>query len=194
MRALRVVAGEGEAGIGVVASDDGALMEGIRDGERDALGELLRRYWPKLVAYATLVLGAEDDAEDVVQDTFCSIWQHRERWISSSSVASYLYQITRNKSYNRLRKSATEHRLRSKIASITSTQAVEQSHDASLYRTVAMAVAELAPRRREVFILARVHGLTYREIAATMQISVQTVANQMTAALDQLRTAVHSKL
>jgi len=49
------------------------------------------------------------------------------------------------------------------------------------------AIAQLPARRREIFLLVRVHGLPYREVAELLEISPQTVANQMSAALAQLR-------
>jgi RNA polymerase sigma-70 factor (ECF subfamily) len=50
------------------------------------------------------------------------------------------------------------------------------------------AIAELAPRRREVFLLRVVHDLSYKEIADVMGTSTQTVANQLSTALRELRS------
>ncbi|MBI4520599.1 MAG: sigma-70 family RNA polymerase sigma factor, partial [Gemmatimonadetes bacterium] len=61
---------------------------------------------------------------------------------------------------------------------------------AELRAEVEAAIGKLAPRRREVFHLARYHGFSYREIAQAMGISVQTVANHMSAALADLRKSL----
>ena len=65
-----------------------------------------------------------------------------------------------------------------------SLELVEQAEERA---AVERAIAALPPRRREIFILVRVHGLSYGEVAEILQISPQTVANQMSAALTTLR-------
>jgi RNA polymerase sigma-70 factor, ECF subfamily len=59
-----------------------------------------------------------------------------------------------------------------------------------LLRYFERAVSHLPPRRQEIFVLARAHGLSHQEIAEVMKISPQTVANQMSAALADLRQAL----
>jgi len=188
MRALRVVAPDqfsGEYG----RCSDSDLMSMLQDGDPAALGELIDRYWEGLVSFAMRIVGSRDDAEDVVQDTFVALWQHRERWTGQSSPTAYVYRITRNKSYNQARKETLRDRFRTEL-SAGPLRSTDPSESTSPLLAVAEAVAALPARRREVFILARMHGLTYRDIAATMEISTQTVANHMTAALDQLRRAL----
>jgi len=64
---------------------------------------------------------------------------------------------------------------------------MELAEHGQLSDAVRSALADLPPRRREVFSLARFHGLSYAEIAETLDVSPQTVANQMSAALSTLR-------
>ena len=63
-----------------------------------------------------------------------------------------------------------------------------------LQEEVAAAIADLPERRREVFVLARFHGLSYQEIADVLGVSQQTVANQMSSALSQLRELLSHRL
>ena len=65
---------------------------------------------------------------------------------------------------------------------------------AQLQRAASEAVSGLPPKRQEVFRLAREEGLTYAEIAAVMGVSPQTVANQMSLALADLRKALAKHL
>ena len=66
----------------------------------------------------------------------------------------------------------------------------EETIAADLRRAAAQAVSDLPPKRQEVFRLAREEGLSYAEIASVMDVSPQTVANQMSLALADLRRAL----
>lgn len=172
---------------------DQELMEAIvGDGSR-ALGVLLSRHWKPLVSFVFGFVGRRDVAEDVVQETFVRVWQRRGRWQATGSVRSFLYRIARNLALNENRASQT--RARGGISLTTDrtdrdpAQLLEE-HD--LRDAVEAAISALPERRREIFVLSRYHGLSYREIAETLDISPQTVANQLSAALATLRESLAS--
>ena len=167
-------------------------MEAIRKGSHSAYRALLERYWGRLVAYAVPMLGGRDAAEDVVQEVFIRLWRSRSGWQSRGSVGAYLYRITRNLALNRRRdrKVALDFRLGPDVGLSGPRPPRDPDtvlHVEILRRDVERAIAALPERRREVFILARFHRLSYREIADAMGISPQTVANQMSQALASLR-------
>jgi RNA polymerase sigma-70 factor, ECF subfamily len=171
---------------------DEALMRRVCAGDREAYGLLLSRYWVPLVSYAAGIVGAQDAAEDVAQDAFIRVWVRRTAWTPTGAVSAYVYRITRNLALNARRDSAsaTERSQRAGSGSVASAGQADPEQDFSarvLSRDVDAAIAALPERRREVFILSRFHGLSYREIGETMDIAVQTVANQMSAALADLR-------
>lgn len=177
---------------------DQALMLRIRSGDRGAYAALLERYWTALVRYATGIVGTPDEASDVVQDAFVRLWRFRTDWVPEGHVSAYLYRITGNLALNArrarvadLKRSgrATEGPLSTRPA--TPDQDLDER---TLEQAVHAAVAELSERRREVFLLSRFQGLSYREIGETLGISVQTVANQMSAALAQLRHSLSEYL
>jgi RNA polymerase sigma-70 factor (ECF subfamily) len=173
-------------------------MERIRADDSAALRTLIERYWANLVAYARTLLGDSDEAEDVAQDAFVRVWRHRTVWIASGSVSGYLYRITRNLAFNRDRDNRARRRRSAGEAMSALRIQRPPTPDDELATTMAFgeveaAIDHLPPRRREIFVLSRFHSLTYSEIAQTMGISEQTVANQMSSALADLRTAL-SKL
>lgn len=174
---------------------DEALMERIRDGHRDSLRILLERYWSPLVGYAAGFVGGPDPAKDVVQDSFIRIWVKRGEWSSGGSVSAYLYRIVRNLSLNARRDQSTARR-HDDLCGVTRAREdpprrPDETLEAdSLRAEVEAAIQALPERRREVFVLSRFHGLTHREIADAMEISPQTVSNQMSAALAELRSAL----
>jgi RNA polymerase sigma-70 factor, ECF subfamily len=172
--------------------DRGSLMEQIHEGNRTAMDDLIRRFWGPLVTYAREIVESPDDAEDVVQAVLLKVWERRTEWTPTDRLQAFLYRVTRNEALNH-RRGARRARLR--IARLAWMRRWAPTPDeildrSTLAREVKAAVDSLPSRRREIFILARFHGRSHREIAEILDISPQTVANQMTAAVTQLRPAL----
>lgn len=178
--------------------EDLVLMARVRDGCRESLAALVRRYWARLVRYSAEILRSRDEAQDVVQETFIRIWASREDWTPRGTVSAYLYRIARNLSLNadRDRKGREQRRRRAGPAfGARRASDPEGELEAGAIRgEVQGAIDRLPLRQREVFILSRFHGLTHQEIADTMGISHRTVANQMMSALHTLRSALEHLL
>jgi RNA polymerase sigma-70 factor (family 1) len=164
-------------------------MERIHQGDRRAMDELVATYWDRLVAFATGISGSTAVAEDLVQGVFLKLWEGRHDWTPTDRLQSLLYRMTRNAALNRVRDQQNRTRLLDGFRSWRRRPGTPDEILAAedLARTVEAAVASLPPRQREVFILARYHGQSYREIAEVLEVSPQTVANQMSSALRALR-------
>ena len=172
---------------------DLALLERIRSGDTSALDYLLRRYWTPLVSYAARVLESWDSAQDVAQETFVRVWERRESWRVDGSVRGLLYRITRNLAFDELKRRARgdqwvdEQRHGSPRLAVTPEEEF-QGHE--FESALSSALNSLPARRREIFVLARLEGLSRSEIADVLGIAPQTVANLLTLALAHLRTAL----
>lgn len=165
-------------------------MDAMGRGHSAALDLLLSRYWSDLVSFVAGFLNSRDDAEDIVQDSFVTLWEKRGSWEPRGSVRSYLYRISKNQALNEARAIRVRKDRRGDVSSVMERPAAtpaEHFHEIRVQKLVADAVAQLPTRRREIFILARYHGLSYCDIAAALEISPQTVANQMSRALATLR-------
>lgn len=174
---------------------DSELIEGIRSGEASVLERLVAAYWSPLVQFAGRILDGGADPQDVVQEAFIRLWTHRERWGSEGSVRSLLYTVTRNAALDERRRSARGERLAQAVDPPPSTaEPSEVAEAGQLESAIAEAVRRLPPKRQEVFRLSREQGLTYAEIAQVLSVSPQTVANQMSLALADLRKALASHL
>lgn len=146
---------------------------------------------PGLVRYAEGILGENGNGEDVVQETFFRLWIRRREVTASGSLRAFLYTLTRNAAIDERRRCTR----RAAVAQAAGTPPspltpLEAAARSELAHAAATAVSALPARRRDVFLLGRLKGLTYREIAAAMGVSPQTVANQMSAALRSLRQAL----
>ena len=154
-----------------------------------------RTYYKQLVVFAYKMVHRQDVAEDMVQQVFLSVWEHLERLDVEKGVLSYLYQSTRNRCLNHL--NSAQHSYTTHIDEpvgdhpVTTERRLETKE---LLLQIKAAIQELPEKCREVFLLSREQGLTYKEIAATLDISVKTVENQMGKALKHLYNRIGSNL
>jgi RNA polymerase sigma-70 factor, ECF subfamily len=175
------------------AERDRLLMERVCAGDSGALQEILQHYWPALIRYARRLLGSPDAAEDVAQQSFMRLWERRAEWRAGGSLPSYLYRVARNLCLSERRRLHVRARRGEMFRHEpqASPARPDQVMERNELRAAAMEALEGLPgRRREVFELVRFHGLSYREVAEVMEISPQTVANQMSAALAHVRDAL----
>lgn len=178
-------------------ADDAALMARVRLGGEDAFQAVVNRYWPQAHAYALSFSVDADSAEDLVQESLIELWERRDSWVGRGSVRGFLFRVIRNRVLNARRhqrirwKISRAQSARSTAGQVTPAQILDGREAEALAEG---AIQSLPERRREVFRLVRIQQLSYREVAEVMDISVQTVANQMSAALKELRSALSDYL
>ena len=173
-----------------------SLMDEIRGGSEPALGRLMDLCWPELVRYAASQVGDVDLARDMAQEAFIQVWERRRGWRPRGSARVYLYRIVRHLVIDEKRRRAVRRRWQDRQGrddamrggqAATPADVLDANLLADRFRA---AVAALPDRRREVFELVFQRGLSHAEAAAVMNVSAQTVANQMSTALRTVRRAV----
>jgi RNA polymerase sigma-70 factor (ECF subfamily) len=125
------------------------------------------------------------------------MWRQHDRLEITGSVQAYLWRAVRNSSVNRLRRQHVEHRWHEAEAarSLRLVASVEeQASEEDLARAIAHAVDELPERCRLIFTLNRYQGLTYDQIAASLDLSRKTVETQMGRAIRALRKKLRDHL
>ncbi len=168
---------------------DADLLRDLAANDAAAMEALLERHWQPLVRYAFRLLGRWDAAEDVAQRAFVRLWANRARW-SGGSASALLHRIARNDALDALR-SPRERAPRSEPAELVEPRAADaELHLRRLAAAARDAIQALPARRREVFLLARESGLSYAQIAEVTGLARQSVANQMSLALRDLRMAL----
>jgi RNA polymerase sigma-70 factor, ECF subfamily len=167
---------------------DAALITRLAADDSSALDALLEKYWSPLTMFVARMTGSPEAAEDAVQETFCRLWERRRAWRVEGSVGGLLFRLARNIAISEHRHLQAEERAASAAGETLPTHHdAPDLPDAELQSLLEQAIATLPPRRREVFLLRVVHELSYKEIAAVMGTSPQTVANQLSHALASLR-------
>ncbi|WP_051539083.1 RNA polymerase sigma-70 factor [Prolixibacter bellariivorans] len=130
-------------------------------------------------------------SEDIVQEVFFKLWTDKGRIAIETSVKAYLYQMVRNTSLNYLKHKNVIKQY--EIANKDESNYIGESLDElligkELNAKIQAAIEKLPTERRKVFLLSRMDGLKYKEIAEKLNISIKTVENQMGKALSTLRT------
>lgn len=172
-----------------------SFLEALRSGDAEALGRLMDRLWAPLLGYARRILPEGLDPQDVVQEAFVRLWARRAQLRDDGSLKSLLYTTVRNACLDELRTSRRRQGLRNtELRSSPPRTPYEDVQGAELQRLAAGAVSRLPEKRQEVFRMVREEGLSYRETAAVLGLSEQTVANHMSLALSDLRTAIRPYL
>lgn len=168
---------------------DPALLDAIRRGDRIAYERFFRAWYPRLADYAHRLLGDPDQAEDATQEVLIELWRRRDVLPPAEQLSAYLHRSVRNRALNQLRfrqrisGGDPEDLPGQQIAPVAQRRLME----ADLAAALADAIADLAPRTREVFVLSREQALTYAQIADTLGISIKTVETLMGRALTALR-------
>lgn len=163
----------------------------IREGDREAFAALFREYHASLCAFAQGYVRSAEVAKDIVQEVFLGIWDRRSQFDPSGTVRAYLYKAVRNRTIN-----YHEHRqVQEKYAEDVTRPPDDSPYTAPLSKLayeelesrIQQAIKEMPRRRRQVFVLSRVHRLTYEEIADTLDISTNTVHTHIKRAMSTMR-------
>jgi RNA polymerase sigma-70 factor (family 1) len=162
----------------------------LAQGSEAAFRQLYDRHWPAIYKVAYRYLQSADLAEDIVQEIFSKLWQKRTEFTEVQHLHVYLVTMTRNMAYKHLKKLATEAVANYEFAK-KETPAINAGEVAVLDKQyealLEQAVDLLPPQRKHIFKLAKVEGLSHEAIAEQLQISPNTVKNQMVAALQFIR-------
>lgn len=154
---------------------------------------IFRQYYKSLCSYAFTILKDAVNSEDVVQDVFIKVWENQKFQIGEDQIRYYLFTAVRNNCLNWLKKNnkhlIQELKEEDAIEEIKITAGNEEKKEdpGSL---ISHALKQLPPKCREVFVLSRISGLTYQQIADSLGISKKTVENQMGKAIGVLRVFV----
>lgn len=173
-----------------VHADEQSWSRRIRAGDVSALEEAFRSCYAGMCSFVRAQVGSAETAEDLVQDVFMRVWQSRQRVDPRGSLRNLLYRSAYNASLNFLKHRNVENRWLRVSATASGVRAAPDADPASfneLNAAVDEALAALPERCRLIFMMSRYQGLSYSDIASTLDLSVKTVETQMGRALKALR-------
>ena len=166
---------------------DFQLLQQIQADNMLALDELYKRYQKRLFHFANYILKSSADSENIVQEVFLKLWENRHR---IEKVKPYIFSIAYNSTISQIRKKIREQAFIDHVKSLPETWEDPVNIDLEyreLKEKAETIIHELPDRQKEVYLLSRQDGLSYREIAKKMDISVNTVENHLVKALKTIR-------
>lgn len=173
----------------MVVDPDTDLVVRVGQGDRAAAQVLMARHLPTMLALARRMLTGQAEAEDCVQEAFLKVWTHASRWQpGKAKFETWLYRVTLNQCYDRLRKRPTE--------PIEAAADVPDSADApdrgletaALEAEVSAALRELPERQRAAILLCHYQERGNIEAAEILGISVEALESLLARGRRALRT------
>lgn len=169
--------------------EENELILLLKQSNQEAFTALYKKYWKQVYNFSRLYLTNKETAEEVVQEVFIKIWESRDFIREEDNFKGLLFIITRNLIFNMHRKNLNEDFYKiTVLAAMENSYDIEEEIDAkNMGEYIDLLIADLPPRRREIFNLSRKENKSYKEIAELLSISERTVENQISEALKYLR-------
>jgi len=169
---------------------DQELVALFKKGNREAFEKIYQRYWMVMYMHALKMLKSEDDARDVVQEIFTSLWLKGQSIAPDVNLAGYLFVSTKNKVFDLI----THKRVRldylvslSSFAEAHSNQTLARIEEKELLQALQHEIEQLPAKMKQIFEMRINEHLTYIEIANKLNISDKTVKKQISNAIGIIR-------
>ena len=151
--------------------------------------------FPKVKNFAQMLLKSEAEAEDVAQDVFCKLWLQPEIWLDTDKdLDNYLFILTRNIVLNIFKHQQIEQEYQDEVVERTFLYELTEKEEIlnnvyykEMLMIVQLTLEKMPKRRRLIFKLSRFKGLSHKEIADKLDVSIRTIEHQVYLALIELK-------
>ena len=172
-----------------MSENTSTILRNIQRGDIQEFEKLFRDYYPLLCHYSLRFVKDANQAEEVVQDLFCQLWENKEELKIHTSIKAYLYKATYLNSLQLIRKKGVRNQYEEYIKNNRSENSLDMHtmEEREIYSIVQKTLTSLPDRCSQIFKMSRFEGLKYHEIAEKLSISVKTVEANMGKALKAFR-------
>ncbi|MDR2969238.1 MAG: RNA polymerase sigma-70 factor [Tannerellaceae bacterium] len=167
------------------------ILYALKQGSESAFEAIFRKYNAKIYHFVAASLYNKDLAEDITQNVFLSVWEHRSGIIPEKNFQAYLYTIAKNLVFKETEKMILAFRYEEHVNNTTlgeidlSTE--EQIFTDSLEDMIFRLIGKLPKARREIFLLSFMENLNNKEISEKLSISEKNVGMQIRRSRDYIR-------
>ena len=164
-------------------------------GERQAFAALYQAFLPRVHGYLRLQVSNDSDVQDLLQDTFVTVWRSAGRYSGSSTVATWIFGIARHKLLDWLRTKLTRRELGMAAGDEAQEFAQPDFVDAVVSELdLEKALESLPPHYAELVYLVFQEAMSYKDIGALLEIPEGTVKSRMYQAKNLLRQQLRKEV
>ena len=167
------------------------LMQLLKSNDEAAFNEIYSRFHGLLFVYASRITRENEEAADLVQEVFISLWDRRHALEITSSLQGWLYTAVRFGFFNRLDKKKVQSQHQRSLQHFIEEGDYctdEYIREKELAMLIEKGITALPAKMQEIFTLSRKEELSHREIASRLHLTEKTVKNQVHNALRILRS------
>lgn len=176
--------------MGTDKNNQQSWIANIQAGDEESFELLFKKYYLPLSRFVWRYVNSKAVAEELVQEVFADIWDERTQWSPRQSLQAYLYQTVKNRALDYLKHQKVRQEYDPEWMEQKENPTInfkDDRREERIRRAIQREIEKLPARSKMTFKLHRYDGLTYKEIADVMDVSVKTVESQMTRTLKRLR-------
>ena len=166
------------------------LLSQVREGDVRAFERIYKSYSPRLYGSIFRIVKSVPVTEELLQDVFQRVWEHRKTIDVNLSFKSYLFTIARNLVYDYFNK-ASRQKLMARYLQVKEMSGSgafrNQLEEKESEQLLEKAIHQLPPQRRLVYTLCKIEGRSYDEVSRTLGISVSTISDHMVKAAKSIK-------
>lgn len=176
-------------------ADDNDLVNSFKSGDTSAFGKIVLRHQDRIYNLCRHMLGNPQDAEDAAQDVFLKAFQALPKFEPHAALSTWLYRIAANTCIDRKRRpvweslfgitAEGEDLLHDRASDAPSPEKLYQARETD--KALRVCLGKLSPKLRAIIVLKEIEGLSYEEIAETLEISMGTVKSRIARAREDLQ-------
>lgn len=171
--------------------NDSELVSLLKKNDDRAYNEIYQRYKWVLFLHALKRIRNREEAKDIVQELFITLWDKRREMEIKGHLSGYLFTAVRNRVIKFISHQQVESVYISSLGNSINAGICITDHrtrENNLAEIIEKEIQDLPEKMRQVFILSRKHNLSHKEISAQLGIEETTVKRQISNALKILRT------
>ncbi len=170
--------------------DEKAVLLQLRGGSYEAFEWIYHRYKVRLAGSMLRLLKSSDLVDDLLQELFVRLWEHRETIDPEQSIKAYLFRIAGNLVCDTFRRFSKDRQLRDRL--FLAMEEMGASIEEQLFmredrQAIEAAIALLPPKRRKIFVLCKLESKSYEEVSSLLNISLSTINDHIYKANQFLR-------
>lgn len=164
------------------------LLDRLKSGDETALREVFDIFYTALCVYSVQFTDDESEAEDIVQDIFVRIYEHR-LYMHIKQLRTYLYLSVRNESIAAARRRFLRHDIEplEALAYMADDEPMDEASITARRDRLRESLSHLPPKEYAVLTEIILNNKQYKQVAAEMGVSVNTVKTHLRRAMQQLR-------